>query len=131
MLNIEDEVSVDCTAPAVDLQNVAIEMNEEPTPFCQVKLYNFGTTCHISPYCKHFENLIDILDKLFTVADYQKIVVTRIGNMIVKALNGYDILCLCLTKILFLPNIRYMLIFIDCLNELGLSMMFAEEFCTI
>ena len=131
MLNVEDEVSVDCTAPAVDPENIAMETNEGPTPSCQVELYDSGTTCHISPYRKRFENLVDIPNKSFTTANRQKFVVTGVGNMIIEVLNGYDISCLRLTEVLFSPEVGYMLVSISRLDELRLSTTFAEGFCTI
>ena len=51
--------------------------------------------------------------------------------MIVEVPNGYDILCLCLTEVLFSPEVGYTLVLIGCLDELGLLMTFAEGFCTI
>ena len=129
-LNIEDTVSINCADPA-DLENVAMETNEGPTPPCQVELYDSGTTCHISLYHEHFENLVDILDKSFTAANRQKFIMTGVGNMIVEVPNGYDILHLCLMEVLFLLEVGYTLVLIGCLDELGLSMTFAEGFCTI
>ena len=130
-LNVEDVVSIDCAAPVDDLENVAMEIKEERTPSCQVKLYDSGTTHHISPYHKHFENLVDIPDKFFTATNCQKFVMTRVGDMIVEVLNGYNVSKLHLTKVLFLLEVGYTLVSIGRLDELGLSMTFAEGFCTI
>ena len=130
-LDVEDEVSVDCAAPAVNPENVAMEMNEGPTPSCQVELYNSGTTHHISPYHKRFENLVDIPNKSFTAVNRQKFVTTGVGNMIIEVPNGYDTLHLCLTKVLFSPKVGYTLMSIGRLDELRLSTTFAEGFCTI
>ena len=55
----------------------------------------------------------------------------EVGNMIVKVLNGYDILCLHLTEVLFLSEVGSTLVLIVCFDELGLLMTFAEGFCTI
>ena len=129
-LNIKDTVSIDCADPA-DLENVAMETNEGPTPPCQVELYDSGMTHHISLYREHFENLVGIPDKSFTAANRQKFVMTGVGNMIVEVPNGYDISCLCLTEVLFLPKVRYTLVSIGRLDELRLSTTFAEGFCTI
>ena len=106
-------------------------MNEGPTPSCQVKLYDSGMTHHISPYCKHFENLIDIPNKLFTTANHQKFIATGVSNMIIEVPNGYDISRLHLTEVLFSPEVGYTLASIGRLDELGLLIMFAEGFCTI
>ena len=84
MLDVKDKVSIECADPAIDIENVAMEINEGPTPSCQVKLYDSGTTCHISPYCEHFENLVDIPNKSFTATNHQKFVMTGVGDMIVK-----------------------------------------------
>ena len=72
MLDVEDKVSVNCTAPAINSENVAMEINDGPISSCQIELYDSGTTCHISPYCKHFENLIDIPNKSFITMNCQK-----------------------------------------------------------
>ena len=130
-LNVEDMVSVDCAAPVDDLENVAMETKEAHTPSCQVKLYDSGTTHHISPYRKLFENLVDIPDKFFTAANRQKFVVTGVGDMIVEVPNGYDVSKLRLTEVLFSLEVGYTLVSIGHLDELGLSTTFAEGFCTI
>ena len=131
VLDVKNKVSVDCADPAVDPENVAMEINNGPTPSCQVELYNSGMMCHISPYCKHFENLIDIPNKSFTTTNHQKFVMTRVSDMIVELLNGYDISHLCLTEVLFLLDVRYTLVSIGHLDKLGLSIMFAEGFYNI
>ena len=130
-LDVEDEVSIDCTAPAVNPENVAMETNEGPTLSCQVELYDSGTTCHISPYRERFENLVDIPNKSFTTANRQKFVTTGVSDMIVEVPNGYDVLRLCLTEVLFSPEVGYMLVSISRLDEFGLLTTFAEGFCTI
>ena len=108
-----------------------MEINERPTSSSQVNLYDSGTTCHISPYRKHFENLVDIPNKSFTTMNCQKFVATGVGNMIIKVPNRYNISHLRLTEVLFSPEVRYTLVSIGCLDELRLSTTFAEGFCTI
>ena len=131
VLNVEDAVSIDCAAPVDDLENVAMEIKEGHTPSCQVELYDSGTTRHISPYRKHFKNLVDIPDQFFTAANRQKFVATGVGDMIVEVPNRYDVSKLHLTKVLFSLEVGYTLVSIGCLDELGLSTTFAEGFCTI
>ena len=106
-------------------------MNGGPTPSCQVELYDSGTTRHISPYHERFENLVNIPNKSFTAANRQKFIATGVGDMIVKVPNGYDVSRLCLTEVLFSPEVGYTLVSIGRLDELGLSTTFAEGFCTI
>ena len=124
-------MSIDCAAPVNDLENIAMKIKEGCTPSCQVELYDSGTTYHISPYRECFENLIDIPDKFFTAANRQKFVATGVGDMIVEVPNGYNMSKLRLTKALFLLKVGYTLVSIGHLDELGLSMTFAEGFCTI
>ena len=131
MLNVEDVVSIDCAAPVDDLENVAMEIKEGRTPSCQVELYDSGMMHHISPYREHFENLVDIPNKFFTATNHQKFVTTRVGNMIVKVPNGYNVSKLHLTEVLFSLEVGYTLMSIGCLDELGLLTTFAEGFCTI
>ena len=78
-----------------------------------------------------FKNLVDIPDKFFTTTNCQKFVMTRVSNMIVEVPNRYNMSKLCLTEVLFSLEVGYTLVSIGCLDELGLSMTFAEGFCTI
>lgn len=66
---MKDKVSADCANPTVDSENVVMEINEEPASACKVKLYDSGRIHHISFYHKHFENLVDIPNTLFTAAN--------------------------------------------------------------
>ena len=108
-----------------------MEIHDGPTPSAQVELSDSGTMHHISSYHEHFENLVNIPDKLFMAANRQKFVATGVGNMIVEVPNGYDISRLCLTEVLFSPKVGYTLVSIGHLDELRLLTTFAEGFCTI
>ena len=130
-LDVKDRVSINCAAPAVDSENVAMETNGGPTPSCQVELYDSGTTHHISPYHECFENLVDIPNKSFTAVNCQKFVMTEVSDIIIEVPNGYSVSRLRLTEVLFSPEVGYTLVSIGHLDELRLLTTFAEGFCTI
>ncbi|KAG2119814.1 uncharacterized protein F5147DRAFT_527379, partial [Suillus discolor] len=49
-----------------------------------IKLYDSGSTRHISPYHDQFETLFDISPKHFAAANKQHFSATGIGELVIK-----------------------------------------------
>ena len=47
----------------------------------QTELYDSGASCHMSPYCNHFENYVTISPKSITAADKQHFQVIGKGDL--------------------------------------------------
>ncbi|KAG2058044.1 hypothetical protein BDR06DRAFT_850335, partial [Suillus hirtellus] len=55
-----------------------------------VKLYDLGTTHHISPYKARFKTLSPIPPKPFVAANKQCFSATAMGELVIKVPNGVD-----------------------------------------
>ncbi|KIK80686.1 hypothetical protein PAXRUDRAFT_158006 [Paxillus rubicundulus Ve08.2h10] len=86
---------------------------------------------HISPYWNHFELFATIPLKSFAATNKQCFDVTGVGEMVIDMPNRVDVSKLCLTKVLFSPEVSYALVSIRHLDELGHSVNFADGTCTI
>jgi len=131
----EDETSSGCADPSPtaerDLENTAMEVSDHQEDTCCIELYDSGTTRHITPDRDHMLNVRSIPPKSFTAANQQKFSTTGVGDLIIEIPNGAEISKLCLTEMLYSPEVGYMLVSIGRLDELGLSTMFADGYCTI
>jgi len=131
----KDKMSSGCTGPSPtaekDLEDALMEVSNRQEDMCHVKLYDLGTTRHITPDHDHMLNVWSIPPKSFTAANQQKFSTMGVGNLIIKIPNGAEILKLYVTEVLYSPEVGYMLMSIGRLYELGLSMTFADGYCTI
>jgi hypothetical protein len=90
------------------------------------ELYDYGTTCHISPYCEMFINCMEIPPKAFNAANKQQFEVVGKGEMIIEILNGVDASQLQLTEVLFSSEVGYTLVSIRWLDECGYTTTFRD-----
>jgi hypothetical protein len=96
-----------------------------------VKLYDSGTTCHISPYLDQFKTLSDIPPKPIVAMHKQHFNATGIRELVIEIPNGVDTTKLQLTKVLYSPEVEYSLVSIGCPDRLRYTTTFAEGACTI
>ncbi|KAF8432018.1 hypothetical protein L210DRAFT_786501, partial [Boletus edulis BED1] len=75
-----------------------------------VELYNSGSTHHLSPYRNHFVSFHTTPPRNFDTANQQSFSATGVGDMQVEVLNGADVSTICLTKVLYAPDIGYTLV---------------------
>jgi len=114
---------------AQDVNNV---INREISPEAPyVALFDSGCTCHISPYCEHFTSVVKIPLKAFCAANKQQFSAIGIGELTIDIPNGMDTTKLCLTKVLYSPEVGYTLISISKLDNLEYSLLFGDRKCTI
>jgi len=114
------------------LGDIAAEVNEGHQQHGPViKLYNSGSTRHISPYRELFETLTDIPPKPFKAANQQSFNATGVGEMIIEVPNGADASQLRLTEVLFSPEVGYTLVSIGRLDEIGYSATFTDGKCIL
>jgi len=116
----EDEMSSGCADPSPtaerDLKNTTMEVSNHQEDTCRVELYDSGTTCHITPDRDHMLNVWSIPPKLFTAANQQKFSATGVGDLIIEIPNGVEISKLCLTEVLYSPEVGYTLVLIGRLD---------------
>lgn len=121
--------------PSSDVLSTDIELaahasdKHEDSPI--VELYDSGTTRHISPYKDRFETLSPIPPKPFIAANKQCFNATGIRELVIEVPNGVDSSKLCLTEVLYSPEVGYTLVSIGRLDKLGYSTTFADGMCII
>jgi hypothetical protein len=116
------------TNPDISKNETAAEVhNGQQRNGLTVELYNSGSTCHISPFKERFKTLSTITPKSFTAANKQSF--NAVG--VIEIPNGVDVSKLCLTEVLYSPEVGYTLVSIRCLDELGYSATFADGKCTL
>jgi hypothetical protein len=136
MNDTESFVDVDLDSVAatgdVDAEVVAeVSENSNASNLPRQELYDSGTTRHISPYRKDFENYTEITPKSFTAANQQKFSAVGTGEMVVDVPNGVDVSSLRLTEVLYSPEVGYTLVSIGKLDECGFSATFKDGQCII
>jgi hypothetical protein len=97
----------------------------------RVKLYDSGSTEHLSPYCDQFTSYQDIPAKSFTAANEQSFDAIGSGNMIIEVPDGVNASKLTLTEVLYSPEIGYTLISVGHLDEAKLTATFGQGKCEI
>jgi hypothetical protein len=92
----------------------------------RVEVYDSGRMRHITPYRDDVVNFIKISLKSFQAANQQNFTTVGIGEMIVDVPNSINISQLKLTKVLYSPEVGYILVSISCLDENGFLVTFAN-----
>ena len=123
--NTSSDISAE-TSP--DLANL---MHDSQISTPVVKLYDSGSTWHISPYKDQFVSLTSIPLKMFLAANKQSFNAIATGDLIINVPNGCNIMKLRLTEVLYSPAVGYTLVLIGCLDQLGYSVTFGDGTCTI
>ena len=97
----------------------------------RTKLYDSGTTQHISLYRNLFDNYVKIPPKSLSAANKQKFAAIGKGDMVIEVPNSIDASKLQLTKVLYLPEVGYTLVSIGRLDQCGYTTTFGSGTCTI
>jgi len=118
-----------------DLPEVALVATEPAKPgqyayVCR-ELYDSGCTQHISPYLSNFETFAEIPPKAFRAANEQTFSATGKGEMVIDVSDGAQSSQLCLTEVLYAPEVGYTLISIGWLDDKGFSATFLGGKCLI
>ncbi|THH06248.1 hypothetical protein EW146_g9669 [Bondarzewia mesenterica] len=131
------------SAPLFDAERVPVHSTEDPENAVSAitveddidlprkELYDSRATCHISPYRSDFECFEMIPPKPFKVANKQTFDALGISDIIIEVPNGVRISQLCLTEVLYSPEVGYTLISIGQLNKLSFSTTFVRGTCII
>ena len=93
-----------------------MEVSDCQEDMCCIELYDSGTNRHITPDRDHMLNVWSIPPKLFTAANQQKFSATGVGDLIIEIPNGVEISKLCLTEVLYSPEVGYTLVLIGRLD---------------
>jgi hypothetical protein len=87
----------------------------------QIKLFNSGASCHISPYHDAFTKFESIPPHPLCAANKEMFCASGKGEIILDLLNGVNTSQLCLTEVLYSPEVGYTLVSIRCLDEARFS----------
>ena len=91
----------------------------EEVKLAQVKLYDSGTTCHISLYCDDFTSYCTLEPPVFLhAANGQQFPAVGTGTMVISTPNGGEQLALTLKKVLHVPSVGYTLVSLGALDAL-------------
>ena len=124
-----DDTSSDISAQTFpDLTNL---MHDSQISTPVVKLYDSGSTWHISPYKDQFVSLTSIPPKMFLAANKQSFNAIATGDLIINMPNRCNVTKLRLTEVLYSPAVGYILVSIGRLDQLGYSVTFGDGTCTI
>jgi hypothetical protein len=104
--------------------------NNADEPPC-VKVYNLGSTRHITPYCDAMENFSKIPPRPFRAANMQKFSAIGKGEMVVDIPNGADVSRIKLTEVLYSPEVGYTLMSVGHLDENRFTATFGNGKCII
>ena len=95
------------------------------------ELYDSGCTNHILPYHNQFENFEDIVPRHFCAANKQSFSTIGKWQLVINIPNGSETSQLRLTGVLYLPEVSYMLVSVERLDEAGFTMTFGGGKCII
>ena len=95
------------------------------------ELYDSGCTNHISPCKSQFQNFKDITPRHFCAANKQSFSTVGKGDMVIDVPNGPETSQLCLTDVLYSPEVNYMLVSIGCLDESSFTITFSGGKCIL
>ena len=129
MSNDEIRDSPDIIEPD-DVANAAMD-GASNTNEIRTKLYNSGTTWHISPYRNLFNNYVEIPPKSLSAANKWKFAAIGKGDMVIEVPNSIDASKLQLTEVLYSPEVGYTLVSIGRLDQCGYTTTFSSGTCTI
>ena len=79
------DIGLESVAPAVN--EMAAAVANEHSENC-TEVYDSGTTQHISPYCKMFENYASTPPKSLNAANNGRFVAIGKGDMVIEVQNG-------------------------------------------
>ncbi|PPR08269.1 hypothetical protein CVT24_001138 [Panaeolus cyanescens] len=91
-----------------------------------IKIYDSGSTRHISPYMNDFTDLQNTASYSLRAANKQCFNAEGIGKLEIDVPNRTDVLKLCLNKVLYSPEVGYTLISIGRLDKCGFMVTFGN-----
>lgn len=109
----------------------AYSNKEQPSDTPRIKIFDSGTTKHISPYKSNFTSIQAIPPGNLCAANKHKFSAVGIGELTIDVPNGVNSLKLELHKVLYLPEVGYTLISIGRLDDQGFTMTFGNKKCII
>ena len=97
----------------------------------QTELYDSGASCHMSPYCNHLEDYVQIAPKPITAADKHYFQAIGKGNLQIKIPNGQNWTNVLLRDILHCPDMGLTLISIGKITNARYQVIFKGPACRI
>ena len=106
-------------------------LGKSGTSSVNTELFDSSASCHMSGYCHHFINFVEIEPKPITAADKCTFDATRKGDMYIEVPNGSNYSKILLCDILYCPIMGIALISIGWITSAGSSLLFHNDTCQI
>jgi hypothetical protein len=97
----------------------------------EIKVYDSGMTHHFSPYWQCFLNFKNFPPYLAACAGGDNLLITRIGDLCIKILNGASETSFLLDNVLYTPNLHFTIVSMPWLAAEGYKILFENNLCKI
>lgn len=125
-------ISVDSDSECVVEDVVAqVGAGDDPVNSPHAKIFDSGTSQHLSPYQNDIKNFTTISPKPFKAANKHGFSAVGKGELVVDIPNGAVTSDLRLTEVLYSPEVGYTLVSIGRLDDMGFNVTFGGGKCII